>query len=98
MDLFIFGTAEPATAIMAASIPILRNLLRRESQVKPAEFIQLAGNGQQEVGQSPTPEEANNEERKQEARQSWARIAQLEQARVFGGKGKGSGSGPGMGP
>ncbi|KAH6623400.1 hypothetical protein F5144DRAFT_595577 [Chaetomium tenue] len=80
VDLFIFGTAEPATAIMAASIPILRNLLRRESQPKPAEFIQLAGNGQQEAEQSPAPEEADNRERKQGARQSWARIAHLEQA------------------
>lgn len=27
VDLFVFGTAEPATAIMAASIPVLRALI-----------------------------------------------------------------------
>ncbi|KAK3293048.1 uncharacterized protein B0H64DRAFT_376020 [Chaetomium fimeti] len=97
VDLFIFGTAEPATAIMAASIPILRNLIRRESQPKPAEFIQLAGNCQG-AGQPPAPEEANGGETKQGARESWARIAHLEQARVPGHERRGSGSGLQMGP
>jgi hypothetical protein len=32
VDLFIFGTAEPATAIMAASIPVLRALIQRGPQ------------------------------------------------------------------
>ncbi len=41
VDLFIFGTAEPATAIMAASIPVLRTLIRRRENPKPARFIEL---------------------------------------------------------
>ncbi len=41
VDLFIFGTAEPATAIMAASIPVLRALIRRGHEPKQARFIQL---------------------------------------------------------
>ncbi|KAJ4287521.1 hypothetical protein N0V88_007623 [Collariella sp. IMI 366227] len=41
VDLFIFGTAEPATAIMAASIPVLRALIHREPHSKPARFIEL---------------------------------------------------------
>ncbi|KAB5558098.1 hypothetical protein GE09DRAFT_1221231 [Coniochaeta sp. 2T2.1] len=39
VDLFIFGTAEPATAIMAASIPVLRALIRGDSP--PARFIEF---------------------------------------------------------
>jgi len=39
VDLFIFGTAEPATAIMAVSIPVLRALIRCDSP--PARFIEL---------------------------------------------------------
>jgi hypothetical protein len=41
VDLFIFGTAEPATAIMAASIPVLRALIKRGDEANPARFIQL---------------------------------------------------------
>ncbi|KAL2197354.1 hypothetical protein P885DRAFT_35112 [Corynascus similis CBS 632.67] len=43
VDLQIFGTAEPATAIMAASIPMLRVLIQRDSSSKPSEpeFVQL---------------------------------------------------------
>ncbi|KAL2132355.1 hypothetical protein VTI74DRAFT_3926 [Chaetomium olivicolor] len=41
VDLFIFGTAEPATIIMAASIPILRMLIRPQPKPKPARFIEL---------------------------------------------------------
>ncbi|KAH8910231.1 hypothetical protein BR93DRAFT_468006 [Coniochaeta sp. PMI_546] len=41
VDLFIFGTAEPATAIMAASIPVLRALIRRGDESRQAQFIQL---------------------------------------------------------
>lgn len=42
VDLFIFGTAEPATAIMAASIPMLRALIKRETRSKPPRFIVLS--------------------------------------------------------
>ncbi|KAL2179181.1 uncharacterized protein P884DRAFT_276246 [Thermothelomyces heterothallicus CBS 202.75] len=43
VDLQIFGTAEPATAIMAASIPMLRVLIQRDDSSKPSEpeFVQL---------------------------------------------------------
>ncbi|KXX74617.1 hypothetical protein MMYC01_208452 [Madurella mycetomatis] len=41
VHLFIFGTAEPATAIMAASIPVLRTLIRRETYRGPTEFIEM---------------------------------------------------------
>jgi hypothetical protein len=41
VDLFIFGTAEPATAIMAASIPVLRALIKRESVARHARFVEL---------------------------------------------------------
>ncbi|OIW34074.1 hypothetical protein CONLIGDRAFT_711873 [Coniochaeta ligniaria NRRL 30616] len=55
VDLFIFGTAEPATAIMAASIPVLRALIRRGSdECKQARFIQL---DDEKLGASPTVEE-----------------------------------------
>ena len=44
VDLFIFGTAEPATAIMAASMPILRIMfLRRGSS--PAGLVQMRQDG-----------------------------------------------------
>lgn len=84
---------------MAASIPILRHLLRRrESQPKPAEFIQLAGNCQAKARQSPAPEQVDDQEAKQGDRQSWARIAHLEQARIAVHERSGSGSGLGIGP
>jgi hypothetical protein len=41
VDLQILGTAEPATAIMAASIPMLRVLIQRDSGSKPSRFIEL---------------------------------------------------------
>ncbi|KAK4099175.1 hypothetical protein N658DRAFT_475911 [Parathielavia hyrcaniae] len=41
VDLQIFGTAEPATAIMAASIPMLRVLIQRETVSRPTRFIEL---------------------------------------------------------
>ncbi|KAK4145069.1 uncharacterized protein C8A04DRAFT_10874 [Dichotomopilus funicola] len=41
VDLQIFGTAEPATAIMAASIPMLRVLIQRSPASKPSRFIEL---------------------------------------------------------
>lgn len=43
VHLFVFGSAEPATAIMAAAIPILRALLRRDPP-NPAQFIELSRN------------------------------------------------------
>ncbi|KAK4032729.1 hypothetical protein C8A01DRAFT_20235 [Parachaetomium inaequale] len=41
VDLIIFGTAEPATAIMAASIPMLRVLIQRRPSSKPSQFVEL---------------------------------------------------------
>lgn len=43
----MFGTAEPATAIMAASIPFLRALIWRDQQPRPLEFIEIHNNGRQ---------------------------------------------------
>jgi len=42
LELFIYGTAEPAAAIMAASIPALRALVQQESKKKPARFVVLS--------------------------------------------------------
>lgn len=42
MELFIYGTAEPAAAIMAASIPALRALVQQESKKEPARFVELS--------------------------------------------------------
>jgi hypothetical protein len=42
VELFIYGTAEPAAAIMAASIPALRALVQRETKRKPLLFVQLS--------------------------------------------------------
>ncbi|SPO06449.1 uncharacterized protein DNG_09139 [Cephalotrichum gorgonifer] len=44
VDLFIFGTAEPATAIMAASMPVLR-LLFDQNKPQPARFVELSDKG-----------------------------------------------------
>ncbi|KAJ9144029.1 hypothetical protein NKR19_g6569 [Coniochaeta hoffmannii] len=41
VDLFIFGTAEPATAIMAASIPVLRALIKGRDETRPARFVEV---------------------------------------------------------
>lgn len=49
VDLFIFGTAEPATAIMAASIPVLRALIKGSDESKPARFIHLSDDGERLV-------------------------------------------------
>ena len=51
MELLIFGTAEPATAIMAASIPMLRVLIQRNPSSKPSEFVDL-GNQSNQSNQS----------------------------------------------
>jgi hypothetical protein len=47
VELLIFGTAEPATAIMAASIPILRVLIQRNPSSKPSEFVDLGNHSNQ---------------------------------------------------
>jgi hypothetical protein len=85
VDLFIFGTAEPATAIMAASIPILRTLIRREPQPKPAEFIELADN-RRKTTRAPAlePPSDGDGEANQSAEESWTKVSHLEQARVRG--------------
>lgn len=44
VDLFIFGTAEPATSIMAASMPILRVLFHRRHP-RPAGFVDVSEDG-----------------------------------------------------
>lgn len=41
VDLFVFGTAEPATAIMAASIPVLRALIGGGRVSDQARFVTL---------------------------------------------------------
>jgi len=41
VELFIFGTAEPASAIMACSIPVLRVLVTRQRRQKTVDFIDL---------------------------------------------------------
>jgi hypothetical protein len=47
VELLIFGTAEPATAIMAASIPMLRVLIQRNSSSKPSDFVDLGNQSNQ---------------------------------------------------
>ena len=44
MDIKIFGTAEPAMSVIAASIPILRAFIRRDSGTKDRsiQFIQFS--------------------------------------------------------
>ena len=42
VELFIYGTAEPAAAIMAASIPALRALVQQETRREPAKFVELS--------------------------------------------------------
>lgn len=44
MDLFIFGTAEPATAIMAASMPILRAMFQLRS-ASPKRIVEMTEDG-----------------------------------------------------
>ncbi|KAK4038326.1 hypothetical protein C8A01DRAFT_48028 [Parachaetomium inaequale] len=85
VDLFIFGTAEPATAIMAASIPILRTLIRREPQPKPAQFIELA-DSRRKTTRPPAlePPSDGDGETQQSAEESWTKVSHLEQARVRG--------------
>ena len=42
VDLKIFGTAEPAVGIIAASIPILRAFIRRDAPAREVQFVQLS--------------------------------------------------------
>ncbi|KAK5654249.1 hypothetical protein OQA88_7424 [Cercophora sp. LCS_1] len=44
VDLFIYGTAEPAAAIMAACIPALRALVQQESKREPVQFVTFYDN------------------------------------------------------
>ncbi|KAL2192729.1 hypothetical protein P885DRAFT_47025 [Corynascus similis CBS 632.67] len=87
VDLFIFGTAEPATAIMAASIPFLRALIRGDPQPKPPEFIEISDDGRKER-QSSALDAKDNDNNGESARDSWLEIARLEQARMRGDSGK----------
>ncbi|KAK0638990.1 hypothetical protein B0T16DRAFT_338091 [Cercophora newfieldiana] len=43
VELFIYGTAEPAAAIMAASIPALRALIQQDGHKKPVRFVDMSG-------------------------------------------------------
>lgn len=42
VELFIYGTAEPAAAMMAASIPALRALVQQEGKKKPVRFVDMS--------------------------------------------------------
>lgn len=88
VDLFIFGTAEPATTIMAASIPILRTLIRREPQPKPARFIELDANCRTTV-LPPAAEPLNDAKAKDNTEETWSKVSHLEQAHVRGPRDKG---------
>ena len=57
MDLFIFGTAEPATAIMAASIPVLRVLFHKQSP-SPSRLIEVTDDGRVRTRDFPMSKEA----------------------------------------
>jgi hypothetical protein len=83
VDLFIFGTAEPATTIMAASIPLLRALIRREHKPKPAQFIELA-DPRRKHNTSPPPDSDANDISKLNAEESWTKVSHLEAARLRG--------------
>jgi hypothetical protein len=83
VDLFIFGTAEPATTIMAASIPILRALIRRDTQPKPAQFIELA-DPRRKHNTSPPPGLPTHDTTKHSAEESWSKVSHLEAARLRG--------------
>jgi len=69
VDLQIFGTAEPATAIMAASIPMLRVLIQRDASSKPSqpEFVELR------TGSLPGPDGSTSDSKKKRtADNSWS--------------------------
>jgi hypothetical protein len=71
VDLFIFGTAEPATSIMAASIPMLRALIRPERQPHPVELIELDDKHRKRQ-QSSALEPLDNHAAKEVAKDSWS--------------------------
>ena len=80
VDLLIFGTAEPATAIMAASIPMLRVLIRPNSSSKPpTEFVELVS---RRKSGSSLPR--TDTKRNWTGEDSWSEEPALEQARVRG--------------
>lgn len=64
MNLFIFGTAEGAITIMAASIPILRALFQREARPRPA---QPHESGEEQLSVSSPLDEKNPDSMRQHA-------------------------------
>ncbi|KAK4099095.1 hypothetical protein N658DRAFT_498687 [Parathielavia hyrcaniae] len=88
VDLFIFGTAEPATMIMAASIPLLRALLvRRDRHPEPTTtFIELADRRRKTATSPPPPESSAIRLVGKESAdsESWAKVSHLEAARPRG--------------
>ena len=83
MALLIFGTAEPATAIMAASIPMLRVLIQPDSSSKPSDFVELGDQSKGVLSQSsPGLNSMDDPEGKPTARDSWLEFGTAEQARV----------------
>ncbi|KAL1841238.1 hypothetical protein VTJ49DRAFT_7306 [Mycothermus thermophilus] len=101
VHLFIFGTAEPATCIMAASIPVLRTLIPRKTKdPQTVSFIELPEKrkkGALSVAlASPASDAAfldPKQSRKMSTEEQWARISYLEEARVRGSGDERGGSG-----
>ncbi|KAK4119114.1 hypothetical protein N657DRAFT_650532, partial [Parathielavia appendiculata] len=69
--------------IMAASIPLLRALIRRDPHPKPTTFITLTDN-RRKAATSPPPESPAQLVDKQSAEESWAKVSHLEAARLRG--------------
>jgi hypothetical protein len=67
---------------MAASIPILRTLIRREPQPKPARFIELDDNRGKTVLSPAEPLDDTNT--KVDTDEPWSKVSHLEQAHVRG--------------
>jgi hypothetical protein len=78
---------------MAASIPILRTLIRGEPQPKPARFIELDDNRRKPVLSPAEP--LNDSTTNDNSRESWSKVSHLEQAHVrgFGDRGYRDGEG-----
>ncbi|KAK4149827.1 hypothetical protein C8A00DRAFT_37577 [Chaetomidium leptoderma] len=77
VDLMIFGTAEPATAIIAASIPMLRVLIQRDPHSKPSDFVELVTK-RSNAPPRPGPESTSDIEKKPTAESSWSENPALE--------------------
>ena len=83
VDLIIFGTAEPATAIMAASIPMLRVLVQRAPSSKPSQFVELESPRKTEsaiVSSVPGPDSVYVIDKERTAEDSWPEVVAVEHA------------------